>query len=67
MKAPIEHNRCIAVELKIDNKNFSTLSKIFSALRTLGQEGNEDYRINLKISPSINSARTLRIAFYEFL
>ena len=41
IKALIEHNRCIAVGIKIDDKNISTLSRVSS--RSQGQ-------INLKIT-----------------
>ena len=37
MKAPIEHDRCIVIEIQINDKNFSTLSEVPSDLRSQGQ------------------------------
>ena len=36
MKAPFEHDRCTVVEIKFDDKSFSTLSKVSSDLRLRG-------------------------------
>ena len=58
MDAPIEYDRYIVIEIKIDDKNFSTLSEVSSAQRSQEQQRNENYQLDVMINHAGNSANT---------